>query len=61
LIPQQISSGEFHEEAGRASIDDDSIRLLQQTFENHSSPNSQAITDICQKMVSSLLMLRNEC
>ena len=50
-----------HEEDAPARITDDSIRLLQQTFEDHSSPNSQVITDICQKMVSSLLMLRNEC
>jgi multidrug resistance protein MdtO len=50
-----------HEEEAPARISDDSIRPLQQTFENHSSPNSQAITDICQKMVSSLLMLRNQC
>jgi multidrug resistance protein MdtO len=50
-----------HEEEAPARITDDSIRLLQQTFEDHSSPNSQAITDICQKMVSSLIMLRNEC
>ena len=50
-----------HEEGAPARITNDSIRLLQQTFEDHSSPNSQAITDICQKMVSSLLMLRNEC
>ena len=50
-----------HEEDAPARITDDSIRLLQQSFEDHSSPNSQAITDICQKMVSSLLMLRNEC
>ena len=42
-------------------LTDDSLRLLQQTFDDHSSPNSQTITDICQKMVSSLLMLRNEC
>ena len=50
-----------HEEDAPARISDDSIRLLQQAFEDHSSPNSQAIADICQKMVSSLLMLRNEC
>jgi multidrug resistance protein MdtO len=50
-----------HEENAPARITDDSIRLLQQSFEEHSSRNSQAITDICQKMVSSLLMLRNEC
>jgi multidrug resistance protein MdtO len=50
-----------HEEDAPARITDDSIRLLQQSFEDRTSPNSQAITDICQKMVSSLLMLRNEC
>lgn len=50
-----------HEEDAPARIADDSIWLLQQAFEDHSSPNSQGITDICQKMVSSLLMLRNEC
>jgi multidrug resistance protein MdtO len=50
-----------HEEGAPAPITDDSIRLLQQSFEDHSSSNSQAIADICQKMVSSLLLLRNEC
>jgi multidrug resistance protein MdtO len=50
-----------HEEDAPGRITDDSIRLLQQSFEDHSSPNSQAITDICQKMVSSVLILRNEC
>ncbi len=50
-----------NEENEPAHFSDDSIRLLEQTFEDHSSPNSRAITDICQKMVSSLLMLRNEC
>jgi multidrug resistance protein MdtO len=49
-----------HEEDAPARISDDSIRLLQESFEDHSSRNSQAITDICQKMVSSLLMLRDE-
>jgi multidrug resistance protein MdtO len=49
------------EEDAPARITDDSIRLLQHSFEDHSSRNSQAISDICQKMVSSLLMLRNEC
>ena len=49
-----------HEGEALPSITDDSIRLLQQTFDDHSSPNWQAITDICQKMVASLLMLRNE-
>jgi multidrug resistance protein MdtO len=50
-----------HEEDAPARITDDSVRRLQQTFEDHSSPNSQAITDMCQNMVSSLLLLRNEC
>ena len=50
-----------HEEEAPARISDDSIRLLEQPFENRSSANSLAITDICQKMLSSLLMLRNEC
>ena len=50
-----------HEEDAPARITEDSVRLLQQTLEDHSSPNSQGITDICQKMVSSLRILRNEC
>jgi multidrug resistance protein MdtO len=50
-----------HQEGVPARFNDDSIGLLQQSFEKHSSPNSRAITDICQKMVSSLLMLRSEC
>jgi hypothetical protein len=50
-----------HEEDAPARITDDSIRRLRQAFEDHPSPNSRAITDICQKMVSSLLMLRNQC
>jgi multidrug resistance protein MdtO len=50
-----------HEGDAPTRITDDSIRLLQQSFEDHSSRNSQAITDICQKMVSSLFMLGNEC
>jgi hypothetical protein len=49
------------EEEAPARITDGSIQLLQQTSEEHSSPDSQAIADICQKMVSSLRMLRNEC
>ena len=50
-----------HQENAPARLSDDSIRLPQQAFEDHSSANSQAITDICQKMVSSLLMLRDQC
>jgi multidrug resistance protein MdtO len=49
-----------NEEAAPARITEDSIRLLQQSFEDHTSPNSHAIADISQKMVSSLLILRNE-
>jgi multidrug resistance protein MdtO len=50
-----------HQEDAPARISDDSIWLLEQSFSGHSTPNSQAITDICQKMVASLLMLRSEC
>ncbi|MGB9433491.1 MAG: FUSC family protein [Candidatus Acidiferrum sp.] len=50
-----------HEEDAPARITDDSIRRLQQAFEGHSFPNSQGIADICQKMVSSLRILRNRC
>lgn len=41
-------------------ITDDSRRLLQQTFKDHSSPNSRAVTDICRQMVSSLFILEKE-
>lgn len=44
-----------------APIDDDSVRRFQEMFEKHPSPNSLAMDDICQRMVSSLLMLKNEC
>jgi multidrug resistance protein MdtO len=50
-----------HEEDAPARITDESIRLLQQSFEGHNSSNSQTILDICQKMLSSLLILRNQC
>jgi len=56
----RIAAWIAHEEDAPAPISNDSMRLLRQTFEDHSSPNSRAITDICQKMVSSLLLLRNE-
>jgi multidrug resistance protein MdtO len=49
-----------HEEGKPARITDDSIQQLQQSFQDHTSRNSRAITDICEKMVSSLLLLRNE-
>jgi multidrug resistance protein MdtO len=42
-------------------VGDESNRQLEQTFASHSTTNSQAVADICQKMVSSLLMLRSEC
>jgi multidrug resistance protein MdtO len=50
-----------HDEDCPAPVTDDSVRLLQRAFENHNSPDSQAICDIGEKLVSSLLMLRNEC
>jgi hypothetical protein len=50
-----------HEEESPACISDDSIRLSEQAFESSASPHSQAIADISQKMVSSLLMLQNAC
>jgi hypothetical protein len=49
-----------HQEVGPARTADDSIDLLQQSFDEQSSRSPQAIADICQKMVSSLLILRNE-
>jgi hypothetical protein len=39
----------------------DSIRQLQHANDNHTTPNSQAILDLCQKMVFSLNMLQHEC
>ena len=50
-----------NEEDIPVSINHDPIRLIQQAFEDRGSPNSQAIVDICEKMVFSLLALRNEC
>lgn len=49
------------EEGAPASITGDSTLRLQQAFQDRSSPNSQAVPDISQKMVSALLMLRNQC
>jgi len=57
----RIAAWIVHEEDTPARINDDSIRLLQQDLEDHSSRNSLAIADICQNLVSSLLMLRSEC
>jgi multidrug resistance protein MdtO len=57
----RIAARIAREEDAPARISDDSIRLLQQAFEDRSSPNSQGIVEICQKMVSCLLTLRNEC
>jgi len=50
-----------HDEEAPAPITDNSIRLLRQSFESYGTPYSQVITDFSQKMVSSLLMLRNAC
>jgi multidrug resistance protein MdtO len=49
------------EEQAPAPLPDDSIRRLQQNFQDHSASNLQAITDICQKMLSCLVMLRQGC
>ena len=56
-----ISAWIAHEEDAPVRIPDESIQLLQQAFEDDSSPNSKAITDICRKLASSLLMLQSEC
>jgi hypothetical protein len=58
---RHIAAWISQEEQTPAPFKEDSIRQLQQSFENHSSPNAEAIVDICQKMVSSLHMVRNEC
>jgi len=57
----QVAMWITDEENMSTLITDDSIRLLRETFENYNSPKSQAIVDICQKMVFSLWTLRNEC
>jgi len=49
------------EEDAPAPIGDNSIQLLRRAFESQTSPSSQAIDDICQKMIASFLMLRSEC
>lgn len=50
-----------HEQDAPARIGEDSIRQLQLSLESPRSPNSQAILEICGKMLSSLLMLRSGC
>jgi multidrug resistance protein MdtO len=57
----QIAAWIAHEANAPELIAYDSLRLLQQSLKDHSSSNSQAIAEICQKMVSSLLILRNKC
>ncbi|GEM_PF-4755919 len=44
-------------DAAPARVADDSIKQLRQIFDGQSSPATQAITDICQRMLSSLLIL----
>jgi len=44
-----------------APVGDDSVRLIQQVFGSHASANARVIDDICEKMVSSFLMLRSGC
>jgi multidrug resistance protein MdtO len=55
-----IAARVAHEEGKSTRMTGDSIRLLQQSFADHSSPNLRAIIDVCEKMVSSLLVLRVE-
>jgi multidrug resistance protein MdtO len=50
-----------HEEDAAPRVTDDSIRRLRKTFDDRSSSNLPAIPDICQKMVSSILILRSGC
>jgi multidrug resistance protein MdtO len=50
-----------HEGDAPARVTDDSLGPLQRAFEKHSSPNSLGIMDICQRMISSLVILREEC
>ena len=49
------------EEDAPMRFGDDSIRQLLRTFESNVTPGSLVITDICQKMNSSLLTLSSEC
>jgi multidrug resistance protein MdtO len=56
-----IASWIAREEDPPAPIGDHSIQLLRTAFESQTSPSSQAIDDICQKMIASFLMLRSEC
>jgi len=55
----RISAGIAHEEPAAPSRLADSSQLLGQAFEEHTSPRTQAITDICSKMASSLLLLES--
>jgi multidrug resistance protein MdtO len=57
----QLAAWIADEEEAPARFREDSIRRLQPSFPKTSSPKAQAIAEICQKMVSSLLMLQNEC
>jgi multidrug resistance protein MdtO len=50
-----------NEEGPPVRLTDDSIQLLFETPGDVRPPSLRAITDICQKMVSSILILRNEC
>jgi multidrug resistance protein MdtO len=49
-----------HEEREPTRMTGDSIRLLQQSVADHGSQTSLAIINVCEKMVSSLLLLRIE-
>ena len=56
-----IAASPAHKPAATSAGVADSVRRLKQTFAKHTSPNTLAISDICQGMVSSLLILQDEC
>lgn len=50
-----------HKEGPRPQISHDSLQNLRQMFKEHSSPTSQAVPDICERMAASLQVLQHEC
>jgi multidrug resistance protein MdtO len=57
----QIGAWLAQEKEAPDGISGDSIRTLQQAFDDPDTRTSQVVTDICQRMESSLLMLRSKC
>jgi multidrug resistance protein MdtO len=56
-----IASWVAQEEEQPPHINEDAFERLQRSFQDDTSPNSQAVVDICRKMASSLKMLRSDC